>query len=187
AAGGRDGAAGAGGSPAAGTGGGAVASGGATGGGGKGGVAGGAGGTATATGGIIGSGGRASGSGGAGAAGMSGTAGAGGAPGDPAQLNFETSSQNWVVAAGSFTNLGRSTARQFAGIASPGATLQYTASSTGVTNAFTVGNLGSITPPGPGSVITFHIYLPATAPAIDWVQPFMQDSTLAYFGAYTGR
>ena len=145
----------------------------------------------TASGGTVGTGGAPSASGGTvgagGGAGGAGTSGAGGAPTDAAKLSFETSSQSWFVAAGTFANLGRSTVRHFAGIAALGATLQYTAGSAGVTNTLAVGNLGSITPPGPGSVITFHVYLPASAAAIDWIQPFLQDSTLAYFGAYTLR
>jgi len=161
---------------------------------GTGGGAGGGGGAAIGSGGIVGTGGGTSASGGAvgsggsaNAGGGNGAAGAGGAAADPAKLNFETSSQNWFVAAGTFANVGRSTARAFAGGAALGATLQYTASSTGVTNSLAVSNLGSNAPPGPGSVITFHVYLPANAPAIDWVQPFLQDSSLAYFGAYTVR
>ena len=105
----------------------------------------------------------------------------------PPGRDVASSRQNWYVAAGNFSSLRRSTVRHFAGVAALGATLQYTGGSTGVTNTLGVGNLGSTTPPGPGSVITFHIYLPATAPAIDWVQPFLQDSSLAYFGAYTVR
>jgi len=172
AAGGKGGAGGAAGALAAGSGG--------VGGGGRGGIGtGGAGGTGAGSGGVGGGGGS--------AAGGAGAAGAGGAPADLAKLSFETSSQNWFVAAGNFANLERTTVRHFAGVAALGATLQYTAGGTGVTNTLAVGDLGSTPPPGPGSVITFHVYLPASAPAIDWVQPFLQDSSSAYFGAYTIR
>ncbi|HEY8924364.1 MAG TPA: hypothetical protein VIU64_08280 [Polyangia bacterium] len=177
AAGGKGGSGEAGGAPAAGTGGlGGGSGGGKIGSGGTSGMGGGG-----ATGGMPGSGGRVSSNGG------SGSAGAGGAPGDLAQLSFETSTQSWFVAAGNFTNLRRSTVRHFAGAAALGATLQFTGGSSGATNTLAVDDLGSTTPPGPGSVITFHVYLPASAPAIDWVQPFLQDSSLAYFGAYTVR
>ena len=105
---------------------------------------------------------------------------------DPTKVSFESSSQGWYAAAGSFSNVGRRTRRAYAGGASLGATLQY-AGGTSVTNTLAADSVAPATAPGPGSVVTFHVYLPADARAIEWVQPFVQDTNLTYASAFAER
>lgn len=117
------------------------------------------------------------GSGGAAGLGAGGSAGAGsGAAGagggsilDPAQYNFEASTQGWGMSSGAgiFTAIGRSTAIKFAGVSS-------------LEGAFTtVGNetfqLLIMPPPSiaAGTVVTFHVFLPVGA-SVDWVMPYLQ-------------
>jgi len=135
-----------------------------------------------------------------GAAGRAGAGGAGGGGGsragagsggrgpftDPSKIGFESSSQGWYAAAGGLSNVGRRTTRAYAGVASLGFTLQYTGGAP-VTNTLAVDSVAPATAPGPRSVVTFHIYLPATASAIEWVQPFIQDTNLTYASAFTSR
>ena len=128
------------------------------------------------------------GQGASGGGGARGTAGAGGsAPAtDASKLSFESSSQGWYAAAGGFSNVGRRTTRAYAGVASLGASLHY-AGAAPVTNTLAVDSVAPATAPGPRAVITFHVYLPASATAIEWVHPFLQDTNLTYTGTYAMR
>jgi len=123
-----------------------------------------------------------------GGGGARGTAGAGGSgpSTDPSKMSFESSSQGWYAAVGGFSNVGRRTTRAYAGVASLGATLHHGGAAP-VTNTLAADSVAPATAPGPRSVITFHIYLPASAPAIEWVHPFLQDTNLTYTGTYTAR
>jgi hypothetical protein len=126
------------------------------------------------------------GTGGAGMGGM-GTGGAGGGPLiDNAQFNFEASAQGWV-AQGGFTAPTPMTAQRFAGAAALGATLTYVPATGEISQDLSVVPAAG-TGPVAGSVVTFHVFLPANAAGvIPWVQPYLQDNAnpQAFISMYT--
>jgi hypothetical protein len=154
------------------------------GGGGSGGAGAGAGGTAGTGGaaGAAGAGGRGGAGGAGGTGGMAGAGGAGGAPnGDAARYNFEAGNpQGWAGVVrggfGMFTNVTTNTNNVFAGLRSLRGSFTAPAAATPWELA--------VTPPMPaipaGATVTFHYFVP-TGAQIDWVQPFVSDSTPGSF------
>jgi hypothetical protein len=148
--------------------------------------AGGAAGTGAAgRGGAGGAGGRGGAGGAGGRAGAGGAGGrAGGGGGDPARYNFETSVQGWQNSADSdvapFTSITVSTAQHFAGASSLAATI----AATGATK-YSIDVLTPTPPPGPGAVVTFHVFIP-TGSLVDWTQPYVLDSNGSFTGFYVG-
>jgi hypothetical protein len=138
----------------------------------------------------MGTGGAGMGGMGTGGAGMGGI-GIGGAAGGPlidtAQYNFEGSAQGWAPQGG-FTAATPMTAVRFAGASSLGATLTYAPASGEMSQELFVLPAAG-TGPVAGSVVTFHVFVPANATgAIPWVQPYVQDSAnpQAFINKYTG-
>jgi hypothetical protein len=137
------------------------------------------------TGGAAGRGG-ATGTGGAagrgGAPGRGGTTGAGGNNGDTARYNFEGSTQDWEGRVDSeltaFASVATSASQRFAGASSLAGMIDSTA---GAKYALEVSSLAS--GPRPGSVVTFHVYVPNGA-TVDWIQPYVVDAGSVFTGYY---
>jgi len=131
---------------------------------GAGGTGGGAGGTGGATG-AAGRGGTTGTGGTAGTGGTGATGGTGGTtpPADGAQYNFESSGQGWAISGAPLTGAASSTARAFAGT-------HALAVSVGGNGTAQVAASSPL--PGPGKVVTFHVWIPSGS-GLASLQPFV--------------
>ena len=117
-------------------------------------------------------GGAATGGQGTGGAGTGG-ASTGGAPGDAAQYGFETSTQSWGVAAGGqpLTSVDVSTAQRFEGTSSLAVAVTTTAG--GSTHYVEVAPPTPAIPPS--AQVTFHVFIPASAP-LTAIEPYLLET-----------
>ncbi|MES1204833.1 MAG: hypothetical protein ABUS79_02745, partial [Pseudomonadota bacterium] len=127
-------------------------------------------------------GGAATGGAGTGGAGTGGAGTGGAAAGDTAHYNFESSNQDWGMAAGGgvITSVARSTAQHFAGVAA------LAGSMTAVAGKMYIIEVEPPTPPiPPAAVVTFHVYVPASA-VLSSIQPYvLETGTYRFTGTKT--
>ncbi|HLP78726.1 MAG TPA: cellulase family glycosylhydrolase, partial [Candidatus Paceibacterota bacterium] len=97
---------------------------------------------------------------------------------DPAQFNFESSSQNWTGGGGIVSGVATSTAQHFAGNQSLAVNFNGTAAGTASPN---VGNV-SVTP---GATITFRVWIPSGS-TITTLQPYLMDQNWTWSSSWYG-
>ena len=101
---------------------------------------------------------------------------------DPAQFNFESTSQGWGGVGGVVSSIATSTAQSFAGTKSLAVNFNVITNGTGSPS---VGNV-AVTP---GTTITFHIWIPSGS-TITALQPYIQYNnwagwTSSWYGSFT--
>jgi hypothetical protein len=93
--------------------------------------------------------------------------------------------QGWQSGADSdvaaFTSVATSTAQHFAGASSLEGTIAATAAT-----KYSLDVLNPAPAPGPGSAITFEVFIP-TGALVDWVQPYVLDAGGVFTGYYVGN
>ncbi len=86
---------------------------------------------------------------------------------DPAQFNFESSSQGWTGGGGIVSGVATSTVQHYAGNQS--LAVNFNGSSAGTASP-SVGNVAVV----PGTTITFHVWIPSGS-KVTALQPYLQD------------
>jgi len=122
-----------------------------------------AGGVTLGSGASTGAGGSAGTTGAGGGGGTTGAGGSAGAPADGAQHNFEAGAQGWAISGAPLTGAASSTARAFAGTHA----LAVSVAGNGTAQVAATAPL-----PGPGKVVTFHVWIPSGS-GLASLQPFV--------------